>query len=138
MTKFKTDKTNAYEINNNSLRRIVLAQHTFEWMAILANSFADDEIIVVTHGNRDGTIDCSTVQESRDLYYTELANIMPYYFPAIRKINLICCYNAFMKNTFKKGIQIHIPESVKTSATIALLGLRLHKVVCTIELLLEI
>lgn len=43
-----------------------------------------------------------------------------------------------MKNTFKKGIQIHIPESVKTFSTIALLGLRLDKVVGTIDLLLEI
>ena len=60
------------------------------------------------------------------------------YFSSLNKVSLICCYNAFMKDTFKKGIQIHIPESVKTFSTIALLGLRLDKVVGTIDLLLEI
>ena len=117
---YKTSKFNAYTISNAGLKMVKDIKHfKFEKTLILANSsIVDSDIIIITHGFRNGKIVYKTSIDYEMINYTEIAAKMLNFFPSLNKIELICCYNYYMKNTKKNNVSIEVSDCMRTPSEI--------------------
>lgn len=137
--KYKTSKSNAYVVGNNGLVRIEedLEEFNFDKTLILANSaIADSDIVVVTHGFSSGKILFQTSKISKKIKYYEIGNKMKEYFPSLNKVDLICCYNACMKDIKMQHIFITIPNGMQTTSIISVDEISIDPITKCINLLI--
>lgn len=137
---YKTGKTNLYVINNASLKRhdIHNTKGLINKTLIFANNILDNEIVVVTHGTKNGNILLSTIQSQEYIMYYELGQKLKDLFIALNKIELVCCYNSCMKNIKYDSISICISDDIRADGEIYLDGFKRDKIMGYINLVLQV
>lgn len=122
MIKYKTGKANAYVIRRQKLQKATDADFITNMTLFSNNPVTETEITVLTHGFKTGYILYGDFKKLHAIYYNNLPIKLSKYFPFLRKINLICCYNKFMPNCKVDNISICIPEIVSSNNLIYFAG----------------
>ena len=135
---YKTSKSGIYFINKDHLEKVNPQGYSFNLTTIIANStILDSDIIVVTHGYTGNNIFLTTTEGRKVIKYHNIAKYMKNYYPSLKKVELICCYNSNMLDTIVDGIYVEVPNEIRTNKEVKIRGFESNHIVKTINILLE-